>query len=436
MVLCLVAWLVLRECVRQTGNGFVALLLAFLATGASSVHFLARPHILTMLLLAVSMALLRADRRQPSARLWLLVPLMILWTNVHGGFVALVALVGLLVAGTAAESWLSGARRWPEFAAARRYAKLFVAVCAATLVNPYGIGLHRHIAEYLGADWIKKVVDEFQSPSFRSENMYQLEGMILLGVVVATQLIRRRQLVEALWILFWAHQTLISVRHAPLYLILAAPVLAGEVAIWWKALAARMGRKSTFGILDSLSADIVPAFRRTSVWIVAPLLYFVFLSDASNWPADFPAKIFPVKMVNAHAAAIDGQRVFTSDQWADYLIYRFYPRQRVFFDGRSDFYGEKLGRQYQRLSSGEWQWRSILDQYGFRYALLAPDWALASLLKISPDWRILDDNGKAILFERIGPVRDMAAQGSSQFPAGGLMKSSDAAERLREEASR
>ncbi|MCX6625546.1 MAG: hypothetical protein NTY38_31695 [Acidobacteria bacterium] len=434
VVLCSVACLLLRQCARASRTGFVALLIALLATGASSVHYLARPHILTMLLLAVAMMLLRSDRREPGKLVWLLVPLTVIWTNVHGGFVAIIACLGLLVAGTVAESWLAGARRLVEFSQAWRYAKLFAACAAATLINPYGIGLHRHIVEYLGADWIKKVVDEFQSPSFRSENMYQLEGLILLSVLVSGALVRRRQLVEAIWVLFWAHQTLISVRHAPLFLIIASPVVAAELARWWSAWVGTRSPKSVVGILDSLSRDILPGLQRTSFWLAAPLLVFVFLVQ-DGWPKDFPDKIFPVKMVNRHPE-ISGQRVFTSDQWADYLIYRFYPNQRVFFDGRSDFYGEKIGKQYQRLASGEWQWRGVLDQNGFRYVLVAPDWALASLLKISPDWRIVEDNGKAVLFERIGPPPVPAGSARSQFPAPGLMKSSEPAERVSEDSSR
>jgi len=315
-----------------------------------------------------------------------------------------------------------------------RYLKLAAACAAATVVNPYGIGLHRHVIEYLGADWIKKVVDEFQSPTFRSENMFQLEAMILLGVVVAGALVRRKQIVEALWIVFWAHETLVSVRHAPLFLIIAAPMVAAELARWWKALVGRQTAKSTLGILDALSNDIVPALKRTSAWIAAPLVVFLFLVD-TGWPTDFPEKVFPGKMVNQHPE-IAGKRVFTADQWGDYLIYRFYPKQRVFFDGRSDFYGEALGKKYQQLSSGDWRWRRVLDEYRFDYVMVAPDWALASLLKISPDWRQVDDNGKAVLFERTAePVR-MAADGRSLFRPGGLMESAEPAERMSEDSWR
>ena len=52
-----------------------------------------------------------------------------------------------------------------------------------------------------------------------------------------------------------------------------------------------------------------------------------------------------------HAAAMP--RILTSDQWADYLIFRLYPQQRVFFDGRSDFFGAAIGSDYRKLLAGE-----------------------------------------------------------------------------------
>ena len=52
----------------------------------------------------------------------------------------------------------------------------------------------------------------------------------------------------------------------------------------------------------------------------------------------------------APAAAMP--RILTSDQWADYLIFRLYPQQRVFFDGRSDFFGPAIGSDYRKLLVG------------------------------------------------------------------------------------
>ena len=91
-------------------------------------------------------------------------------------------------------------------------------------------------------------------------------------------------------------------------------------------------------------------------------------------------------------------RVLTSDQWADYLIYRLYPQQRVFFDGRSDFFGPAIGSDYRKLLAGERPWRELLDRYQFDLALLPRDWALSTALEREPGWRQVYQDSVAVLY--------------------------------------
>src|SRR5712692_5969389 len=85
---------------------FIAMVIALLGVGASSMHFLARPHIYTLLLLSLSVWMIEADRQKPTPRIWWLVPLTVVWTNLHGGFLALIAVLGLTAAGAAVETLL------------------------------------------------------------------------------------------------------------------------------------------------------------------------------------------------------------------------------------------------------------------------------------------------------------------------------------------
>ena len=95
-------------------------------------------------------------------------------------------------------------------------------------------------------------------------------------------------------------------------------------------------------------------------------------------------------------------RILTSDQWADYLIFRLYPQQRVFFDGRSDFFGPAIGSDYRKLLSGESPWRELLDRYQFDLALLPHDWALSTALEREPGWRLVYRDPVAVLYARGG----------------------------------
>jgi len=95
----------MRRMVDAGAHLFAALLVTLFSVGSASMHFLARPHIFTLLLLSISMGIIEADRRGVnSKRIWWLVPIALVWTNLHGGFLVLTGLLGLAVIGAAAEA--------------------------------------------------------------------------------------------------------------------------------------------------------------------------------------------------------------------------------------------------------------------------------------------------------------------------------------------
>ena len=125
----------------------------------------------------------------------------------------------------------------------------------------------------------------------------------------------------------------------------------------------------------------------------------VFLfTPANHWPTDFSKEMFPLGMMHRHASELAEARVFTPDQWADYLIYQNYPIQRVFLDGRSDYYGEEIGKAYLAMLEARPEWRELLARYRFNAVLCPPDWPLASLLKTDSGWSIKDQDKDSVLF--------------------------------------
>ncbi len=388
-------------------NALAAMFATLLAVGSSSIHFLARPHLFTLLLTPVSVWLIAADRRRQSRWIWILIPLTALWTNLHGGFLVLLALLALLTIGTEIEHRLGRGS-----GGTRRYALLFLGCSAASLVNPYGWGLHAHILSYLRSDWIRNVIVEFQSPSFRSESQMQFEALLILGLVWCGLLLREKRVVEALWVVFLAQSALGSVRHAPLFAAVAGPLLAAEVSARWREWVAGARRASFTGIVHQLGEDLKPGFRRTGMWPAVVVLAIACLNAPIQWPHDFPSEAFPVAMTSGHLELLASGRVLTTDQWGDYLIFRSYPRQRVFVDGRSDFYGPEVGGEYLRLMHGSWDWEKIAEKYRFDVMLLPVDWPLVEQVKRHPDWRIVADDGHAVLLER--KPRVVAAQGCRQ----------------------
>ncbi|MBS1824984.1 MAG: hypothetical protein JST93_06660 [Acidobacteria bacterium] len=426
IILTAAGTLLFRHMMWRGATPFAALVLALLAFGASTVHHLARPHMFTLFGMTAGLWLIDGDRRRHTPWVWALVPATAVWTNLHGGFLGLVACLGLLVVGETLEAgwkvWQDGAA-W-DLSRVKRYGLLAALCTAASLANPYGWNLHLHVFQYMRSDFIKDSVQEFQSPSFRTESMMQFEMVLLAALISVGWLLAQRQVTAVLWILFWAHNSLTSVRHVPIFMIVASPWVAMALTELWNRYLAAAPRASTRGILASLAQDMRPGCVRTSAWIGLVLLAFLVLPEKTmHWPSDFPDVKFPAKMTAKYSQKLLRGRVLTMDQWADYLIYHNYPKQRVFIDGRSDFYGKDLGGDYMKLMQGHSEWRKLLDKYGFDVVLSPNGWSLASLLKQSPEWRLVEDDGMALLFERTqksgtnAPVPSAYSEPSSQKKA-------------------
>lgn len=393
-VLALAFTTVYRHALWRKSNGALALAVTLMAASASTIHFLARPHVFSLLLVPLTLWLIDRDVDRPGRAVWWLVPLAALWTNLHGGFVALLISLGACAAAQAL------AARWTM---ARRYAALTALCSLATLVNPFGWKLHAHIAAYLGSSWIRDAVEEFQSPRFRSESMAQFEVLLFAGIAVAALLLGRREWYGALLIGMWAHAALGSARHIPIYALAAAPLVASELSRLWTRLSAGWRPGTLPAIIRDVALDFGSGPKRASVWAPVLVIALVLANPAGWWPVDFPDVKLPVKLVNRNLNRFtDGSmaRILAPDQWGDYLIYRFHPRQKVFIDGRSDFYGPEIGKHYVRMINGHYQWRALMDRYGFDAALIPPVWPLAELLKREAGWQLVEDDGSALLFIR------------------------------------
>jgi hypothetical protein len=396
-----------RHMLWRGGNLFFALAACLLTAGASGIHYLARPHIFTLLLLPVSLWLLDRDRRVGDRLVWVLIPITALWANLHAGFLALVLSLGVLAAAAMAE------RHWR---AAARNAALGAGCLAASMLNPYGMALHRHVFEYLQSGWIREAVDEFQSPRFRSESALDFEILLFAGLAAAASLFGRKKIAEASLVVVWAHAALVSVRHVPVFAIVACPVIVSEATRWWNGWVAGRGARTLPAVVDGLASDLSAGSRWTSLVPVFLVAGLTFGGIRLAWPQDFPAAKFPTKLVERNERKLRGARVFTSDQWGDYLIYRLPPRQRVFVDGRSDFYGREIGGLYLRTIYGEPAWSGTLDRYAVSEVLADRHWPLDGLLNQNSHWRLVDEDGMAALFERAGSGGVAAAQPKENLP--------------------
>jgi hypothetical protein len=112
----------------------------------------------------------------------------------------------------------------------------------------------------------------------------------------------------------------------------------------------------------------------------------------------FPPTTFPVAASLAVEKLPAGARILASDSFGGYLIYRFDGARKVYFDGRSDFYGADFLKQYLVLIGANPGWQAVVSSYGFTHALLPNASALNAALR-QAGWIALYRDDVATLLE-------------------------------------
>jgi len=95
-----------------------------------------------------------------------------------------------------------------------------------------------------------------------------------------------------------------------------------------------------------------------------------------------------------------GHFIFNPYHWGGYLIYKLFPHNLVFIDGRADLYWKLMSDEYQKIISLHPETLKILDEFNIPVACLPKDFKLASLLWVNQDWELVFEDTKAYVFVR------------------------------------
>jgi hypothetical protein len=398
--------------VRRKANPIVAIGVTMLAAAASSIHWLARPHMFTLFFLVLFYAALE-QVREGRTRIFgvpvlaALPVVSIPWTNLHGGFFVGALMVLAYGGGEILSGLFCAAEdRRPAMLRARPYLLSGFACLAASLVNPYTYHLHVHMAQYLRDPWNSQHIMEFLSPSFHHPTAIFFEFMLVMAVVACVSNISRGNFTEPLLMLVWAHGGLLAARNIPIFMIAAAPPVAAcleqwlrglpesSVAGWLRSAAARFNQvaEETGGTDSIARLHLVSVL---GVLLVAALLF------APHPPKKFRSEFDPKSYPAAALATLRSDptaRVFTHDEWGDYLIYSLSKTHKVFVDGRSDFYGDDFEEKYVEVLNVKYDWQKTLASFGVDTILMPTSAPLSGALKETSNWRVVYDDGIALVF--------------------------------------
>jgi hypothetical protein len=393
----------------------LAVVFLLLALCASTVHFLARPHVVSWLFTLVwfdSLEKFEADGRTRTL-LWLL-PLTVVWVNVHGGFLVGLLLVAIYLGSDGLRVVLPGAEpiRTRARARTRVLAMLAVAAGILSLLNPYGYRLYIHIDQYLSDHFLMHHIDEFRGPDFHTVAQLCFAGLILAAVATMAAARARLPLRHWMLLLFAIASGLEAVRNIPvsslLIVLIAAPLFSEALRERVKnrqaaGAGACLHRLDAFGsrmtrLDESFQGHLWPGL--VTLALVVLVLAGGAVGRSLAMSARFEEHRFPVRAVDFLVRDFDSRPVFTLDRWGGYVIYRFYPKTVTAVDDRHDLYRTQFLKEYLRIVRGEEGWDASLRRLDPGWVLVPPDLPLAKLLRQSAGWKTIYRDQTADLFRR------------------------------------
>lgn len=346
-------------------------------------------------------------------RLLFWIPLLfLLWLNLHAGFALGPALLAAYVTGLLIETAV-GSTPWPQARPMLLRVLLLLLACSALVpLNPSGAHLYRYPFDTLRSSGMRSLIGEWHSPDFHA-GMYRpflLLWLLLLSAAAGSRSRPKGRVIVPLILVSFA--ALDAVRHIPIFVLLAIPVIAAALPAVSQA-SKSAGRGAPM-------SHFQPFFNGAVVILIAVFALVKWQSLARNQDAR-EAERFPQNAVaflrasNYPNPRPQPQRLFVYYDWGGYAIWNLYPEYRVFADGRADLYGADLhGYSYEddllrqsikavpELRTG---WRDILDRWKVEVVLVPPSCALAqALLLDANNWHAEFRDSKAVVLLRTHPA--------------------------------
>ena len=390
-------WLVYQHSLHLSNMTLLALTGTILGAAASSLHWLTRPHIFTILFVGLWMAELE-KLHLGLRKNWIVFPLMMLiWVNLHGAFIAGFMIWGMYGVGLILDGKLS----WKGI---KPYLLIGASSFLVTLLNPDGFGIWKTSFGFLGNKYLVSHTAEYLPPDFQNVSTWPFLLLVVgsVGLLAASK--RKLPGPHLLLLAGWTAMALYSARNIPLYSVIAVPILVSKAASTimdsqYVAVAQKLVKYQNrlIEIEQTLRGGV---WSIVSILLVCILLMSGYHLDIQNQGNRFQEGVFPVAAVNFITDNPPEGNGFNHFPWGGYLLYRIWPEKLVFIDGQTDFYGEELTREYEQIITLKEGWEKVLDLYDIQWVLMPFESPLVNVLESRSNWKTAYQDSTAVILVR------------------------------------
>jgi hypothetical protein len=400
----------------------VHLMVFLIASETVACFALYRPQLITYLLLSFVLLLL-ARFKERIGRVAIAIPFVImLWANLHGGFLAgLALLAGYSGASLLRGLWMREDRR-AHWTFARRLALVLALSVAATLLNPYGFQLWETLGHELSVnDLNRQYIAEWASFNTRS-SFFGLDGQSMLFMAllafVGFSLRRREWSMEDLGLALGTFILgLYSVRNIPFFVLMTAAPVARSLGGYMSESQDKAWVRRLF--LLALAVAITPAFL---------MAYLVFQDPspaikvrAENMGGNPSRAVAFIVANEAHG------NFFNPLGWGGYLLWHLPPEMKISVDGRSStVYSRDILADTYRFYANEASADVPLER-GADFVLVEAKSPVVPTMNSDARWRLVYEDKDALVYA--GPTE--AGKRLTTLLDTGSLKLPDAAIKVR-----
>ena len=391
----------------QTGgvNLFTSFVLLLGALTASTV-WSPRPQIFSLFCFSICSYLLFLFRENGSKKLWLFLPLFVIWSNLHGGYPLGLMLMGLVFAGEILNKLLI--EKNPHFSK-KDWKLVFWLILSfvVVLINPNGFNMWKIPFQTLDVSVLQELISEWASPDFHKPITWLFLIFLFSGYIFMSLSRQKKDYVDILIFTWFALMALMARRNFGPFVYAGIPIICKYGRDYLTQIKSRVQELAeTNRFLKSIlsgketkqPSENFRKFFNLSLTAMLALAAFVKLTVVSHpvLVSFYESQLFPKEAVVWLEKNEQTGNVLNEYNWGGYLIWRL-PEYKVFVDGRTDLFGDEiLGEWLSFLEGGE-KLETFLKRWDVDYVLLQPDRRVVSGLLESGWEKVYEDEQAVIL---------------------------------------
>jgi len=373
---------VLATCRRAGLTRHAAAWLTLAAFIVTAVSLALRPQLFGMLLFAVVVYLV-VDRRAHPSRLWLIIPIVAAWANLHGSFFLAPLLLGL--------AWLTDLR--DRVPGAHRTLAVALLAALAACINPFGPQVWAYAAGLTTNAAVTARITEWQPTSVGSA-----PGILFFGSAVGVAIALARAQRRVAWpALLW------------LTVFFAIGIFAARGVAWWPIGALPVVAPLLAAQGGSATEQVIQRHQRPNL-AIAVAIVLVAVALLPIWRPIDPGLGAPAGVIGSAPSGMTAalrtlaradDRLLNPQPWGSWFEFAV-PPLPVAIDSRIELFPERTWDDYETVTTAGAGWLSIVDHWAVTIIATARDGdpGLDAALSANPGWRQIYADADGRLFVR------------------------------------